>query len=67
MRLTPDEIAGIVQALKVSLSNHPAELRLFGSRTDDLRKGGDIDLLLIVADQEFRSELVSHKHYTLSR
>lgn len=66
MRLTPEEIAGIVQALKLSLSGHSAELRLFGSRIDDSRKGGDIDLLLIVPEQELRSQLISNKHYLLS-
>ncbi len=66
MRLTPNEISGIVQALSMSLSSHPAELRLFGSRVDDTLKGGDIDLLLIVANVNFRSELISNKHYLLA-
>ena len=66
MRLTPEEVAGIVQALTLSLSGHSAELRLFGSRTDDTLRGGDIDLLLLVGDKEFRSQLVMNKHYMLA-
>lgn len=47
MRLTPEERMGIITALTRFLSGISAELRLYGSRTDDARKGGDIDLVLI--------------------
>jgi predicted nucleotidyltransferase len=47
MRLTTDEIAGI----KAGAAAHfgaPVPVRLFGSRIDDAKKGGDIDLLIEV-------------------
>ena len=45
MRLSKDE----VRVLKNSLYslNSDAKLYLFGSRTDDSKRGGDIDLLIV--------------------
>ena len=51
MRLTKQEQQHIITAITPYL-NQPAELRLFGSRTDESLKGGDIDLLLIVTEKE---------------
>ena len=45
MRLSKDEIH-ILKSKLHSLSSK-AQLYLFGSRIDDTRKGGDIDLLII--------------------
>lgn len=66
MRLTPFEIEGLVKACdKFSLEHH-AELRLYGSRTQDDRKGGDIDLLLIVKTDELKKRLDLVKHNILA-
>ena len=54
MRLTPEEQATLKQTL-ASLSNE-AELYLFGSRTDDTKRGGDIDLL-VISDRLSKSDL----------
>lgn len=48
MRLSELEIKLLKDKLK-ALSNH-AKLYLFGSRTDDSKKGGDIDLLVVSSD-----------------
>ena len=45
MRLTHKEIALLKEELK-SLSEE-AQLYLFGSRVDDAKRGGDIDLLVV--------------------
>lgn len=43
MRLTPDEVAAI-RATAGTVFGPDAIVRLFGSRADDARRGGDIDL-----------------------
>lgn len=45
MRLTDAEVAGIAWAAREALPPGSRVL-LFGSRTDDSRRGGDIDLLV---------------------
>lgn len=47
MRLTPQQIAIILARTRHWLGEG-AHVRLFGSRTDDKAKGGDIDLLIEV-------------------
>lgn len=43
MRLSPDEIAAIKAAAREAFGE-TVVVRLFGSRTDDSKRGGDIDL-----------------------
>jgi len=55
MRLKREEInliAGSVRAL-----DNRAKILLFGSRTDDSKKGGDIDLLIISKKLEYSDGL----------
>jgi predicted nucleotidyltransferase len=49
MRLSQEEQNGILKVIQ-SL-NFPVEVFLFGSRTCDNKKGGDIDLLITTHDQ----------------
>jgi hypothetical protein len=66
MRLTPKEVNGIVVALSPFIDNFSAELRLYGSRTKDELKGGDIDLLLITEQKEAATALLMQKHKILA-
>lgn len=45
MRLTPDQIAAIRRAAEETFGEG-SQVWLFGSRVDDRRRGGDIDLLV---------------------
>lgn len=45
MRLSNEEVAALKERLYTISSE--AKLYLFGSRTDDSKKGGDIDLLIV--------------------
>lgn len=50
MRLSPAELAAIREALR---GESYSRVFLFGSRTDDLARGGDIDLLVYSAAPAF--------------
>ncbi len=67
MRLTNKEVAFLINSITEFLGKYHAELRLFGSRTDDNRKGGDIDLLLLVENAEVKNQLSMQKHLILAR
>ncbi len=45
MRLTPEAVA-IIKRLVAETYGPAATVRLFGSRVDDARRGGDVDLLV---------------------
>lgn len=60
MRLTQVEIDKILTILKKYSSS--GEIFLHGSRLDDIKKGGDIDLFFIVNDSEInRLSSISYK------
>lgn len=63
MRLSETEIIQIKQALDKFIKNQKAELYLYGSRTDDKLKGGDIDLLILADNPEI---LTAQKHKILA-
>ncbi len=50
MRLSNSEIANITHIIGAAVHGSHAELYLFGSRANDKKRGGDIDLLLLVQD-----------------
>lgn len=55
MRLQPQEISAIRKVVRSFDSN--ADIYLFGSRSDDTARGGDIDLLVVSNAIDFRSML----------
>jgi predicted nucleotidyltransferase len=56
MRLEEFERHLILQTIREFAPD--AEIRLFGSRVDDSRKGGDIDLLVISEGLTYRDKLL---------
>jgi len=45
MRISPQQIAIIIQTTR-SIAGQDANVWLYGSRVDDTRRGGDVDLLI---------------------
>ncbi len=45
MRISPEQIAIIIQTTR-SIAGQDANVWLYGSRLDDTRRGGDVDLLI---------------------
>ena len=66
MRLTPSENQGIISALSLYVENESVELRLYGSRADDKRKGGDIDLLVLTQSTKLADFLNANKYKILT-
>lgn len=66
MRLTPQQAQRIIRAITPFLAGNSAELRLYGSRVYDDRKGGDIDLLLLVENPACIVTLTENKHHILA-
>lgn len=67
MRLSDAEILGIIEAVEKYMPEKKGELRLYGSRVDDNKKGGDIDLLLLMPNEHLKQMLVEHKHIILRK
>ncbi len=63
MRLESSEIKAIKQSINHFIIQDYYILYLFGSRTDQNKKGGDIDLLLVVKDGSplTRDQVQKHK------
>ncbi len=55
MRLSDKEKSIILEAIKKL--DPDADVYLFGSRTDDLKKGGDIDILILSNRLKFHDKL----------
>ncbi len=60
MRLNENEI-NVLTDLSKSFFGEKAKLILFGSRTDDTQKGGDIDVLLIPNNEMNNAQLFRNK------
>lgn len=63
MRLKPDEIAAIKESA-VEIMGEGVSISLFGSRVDDSKRGGDIDLYLEIPVENYSS---MKRHLFLSR
>ena len=56
MRITPNTVA-ILTSLTKKHFGESAEVRLFGSRTDDSLRGGDIDIQIVSPNSTYRNEI----------
>lgn len=65
MRVSKFEIDSIINAIEQKLAIKKTDLYLFGSRTNEELKGGDIDLLLIFDDSECFKIISENKHEIL--
>jgi len=66
MRLSHNEVKALRKGFEESaLCPTHYEVFLFGSRADDSKKGGDIDLLLIVKDEVLVKVLKESQHHLL--
>ena len=59
-------LASPISFYRNHLAGNSGKLYLYGSRTDDDLRGGDIDLLLVVTESTVCDELLSKKHYILA-
>jgi predicted nucleotidyltransferase len=66
MRLRPKEISAIEQAAQETFPPGSV-VRLFGSRLDDQRRGGDIDLLVEPPTVPTARELVDQRNRFIAR
>lgn len=57
MRLTSFQIQTFIDVFSPLLVSNDGELYLYGSRANDLLKGGDIDLLLLVRSPQKAADL----------
>lgn len=53
MRISPKEVTRIRKNIDSFFPDFKVRCYLFGSRLDDQKRGGDIDLLLICEDEHF--------------
>ena len=67
MRLSPNEIEVFTRVLSYALKEGDGSLYLYGSRTDDSLKGGDIDLLLVINSCEKAREFQKERASLLSQ
>lgn len=61
MRLPTKDIEHIIYVLNANLTLSNAELRLFGNRVNDKPKGGDIDLLLVLPNENVYQQAFENK------
>lgn len=67
MRLSEKDLISILKGIKeIDVLGEEFNLYLFGSRVDNKKLGGDIDLLLVVPQKIF-NELSSKKHILISQ
>lgn len=63
MRLSEEQVVHLIKTIRSKIITHPCEVFLYGSRTKDTFKGGDIDLLILSSPEG--CELLHQRKYEL--
>ena len=68
MRLSASEIEGIKKSINQFIFHDYYTLFLFGSRANQYKKGGDIDLLLVLAGENAptKNTVMTQKHHIIA-
>jgi predicted nucleotidyltransferase len=67
MRISDAHKNSMISVIEDFLGGQKGQLRLFGSRTRDQGRGGDIDLLLLVQSDDLLKELKHRKQEIIVR
>lgn len=66
MRLNRNDIKGILKGIGLEVPLDRVQIYLFGSRTKESLKGGDIDLLIVFSDIESKKIFTNKKFKILA-
>lgn len=58
MRLSQQEVQSILRNVQKNMGTIPSSIYLFGSRLSDSKRGGDIDLVILVLSEHYSESIL---------